>query len=531
MTTLEIEQNIGTVVEKAAKCYGDKIAFIVDHENQSYSFREINEKVNQYANALQKEGIKKGDHVGVMLPNSSVFPFVWLALAKLGCIMVPINTRYKAFDLRYILNDSETTALVIFDEFAPVFKELPENEHGVRKLFIIGNDCPEQGIPLEALASKQAAEFPSAELDANAIMNIQYTSGTTGFPKGAITTHEYWLVMGRFAGQLLEENDYFLSLSPFYYMDPQWELLACLSTGSTFVLTSKISLENFASCIKKYPITWTWGGDEFLYLEQFEEDKDHSLKCMLVAAVTPELHTVLEERFHVKAREVYGMTEIGLGTFVPFEDEHMVGSGTMGYPPAFRQLKIVDEQGNEVPQGQTGELIVKGQGIFKGYYNKPEENAKAFFGEYFRTGDLAYVDKNGYYYFVGRKKDMIRRMGDNISALEVEFALEGHPKIAEAAVIGVPDPIRDEEVKAYIIPAPGETPETIPPEEIIAYCQEKIAKFKIPRYIEYRQEFSRTPSGKIEKHVLIAEKEDLTAGCYDRFRDHKPNEESTAIKR
>ena len=521
MTTFEIEQNIGTVVEKAATRYGDKVAFIVDHENKSFSFREIDEEVNQYANALQKEGIQKDDHVGVMLPNSSVFPFVWLALAKLGCIMVPVNTRYRAFDLQYILNDSEATALVISDEFLPVFRELPEKELGIGKLLVIGNDRPALGIPLEALAREQSVEFTSASIGPDAIMNIQYTSGTTGFPKGAITTHEYWLVMGRFAGDMLEENDYFLSMSPFYYMDPQWELLACLSTGCTMVLASKISLENFVGCIKKYPITWTWGGDEFLYLEQFKEDKDHSLKCMLVAGVTPDLHSALEERFHVKAREVYGMTEIGLGTFVPFEDDHMVGSGSMGCPPAFRQLKIVDEDGKEVPQGQTGEIIVKGQGIFKGYYNKPEANTKAFFGEYFRTGDLAYVDENGYFYFVGRKKDMIRRMGDNISALEVEFALESHPKIAEAAVIGVPDATRDEEVKAYIVPAPGETPETIPPEEIIAYCLEKIAKFKVPRYIEYRQEFSRTPSGKIEKHILIAEKEDLTAGCFDRFsRSH-----------
>ena len=517
MTTFEIERNIGTVVEKAAKSYGEKIAFIVDHENKSYSFREINERVNQFANALQQEGIQKDDHVGVMLPNGSAFPFIWLALAKLGCIMVPINTRYKAFDLKYILNDSEATALVLFDEYAPVFRELQEGEHGIRKLFIVGNNTPEQGLPLESLAGKQSVEFTPAQVDPDAIMNIQYTSGTTGFPKGAITTHEYWLVMGRFAGQMLEETDYFLSLSPFYYMDPQWELLACLSTGSTMVLASRISLENFANCIKKYPITWSWGGEEFLYLDQFKEDQDHSLRHLLMAGVTPALHGALEERFHVRAREVYGMTEIGLGTFVPFEDDHMVGSGSMGRPPSFRQLKIVDEQGNEVPQGQTGEIIVKGQGIFKGYYNKPEENAKAFFGEYFRTGDLAYVDKNGYFFFVGRKKDMIRRMGDNISALEVEFALESHPKIAEAAVIGVPDEIRDEEVKAYVIPAPGESPETIPPEEIIAYCQEKIAKFKIPRYIEYRQEFSRTPSGKIEKHMLIAEKEDLTSGCYDRF--------------
>lgn len=517
MISLEIEQNIGVVVEQAAKGYGPKTAFIVDHENKSYSFREINEKVNQYANALKQKGITKGDHVGVMLPNGSVFPFIWLALAKLGCIMVPINTRYKAFDLLYILNDSEATALVIFDKYAPIFTELEENKHGVRKLFVIGNDSPHLGTPLESLASKQSVEFKSARLDPDTIMNIQYTSGTTGFPKGAITTHEYWLVMGRFAGQMLAKDDYFLSLSPFYYMDPQWELLACLSTGSTLVLASKISLENFATCIKKYPITWSWGGEEFLYLDQFKEDKDHSLKCMLVAAIAPESQSIIEERFHVKAREVYGMTEIGLGTFVPFEDDHMVGSGSMGYPPAFRQLKVVDEQGNEVPQGQTGELIVKGQGLFKGYYNKPEENERAFYGEYFRTGDLGYVDKSGYYYFVGRKKDMIRRMGDNISALEVEYALESHPKISAAAVIGVPDEIRDEEVKAYIVPALGETPETIPPAEIIAYCKEKIAKFKIPRYIEYREEFSRTPSGKIEKHVLIAEREDLTSGCYDRF--------------
>jgi crotonobetaine/carnitine-CoA ligase len=211
------------------------------------------------------------------------------------------------------------------------------------------------------------------------------------------------------------------------------------------------------------------------------------------------------------------MTEIGIGTMVPPEDEHMVGSGSMGKPPSFRELRVVGETGADVSAGDVGELLVKGPGLFKGYYNKPEATAEAFDGDYFRTGDLVYRDEAGYYYFVGRKKDMIRRMGDNVSAAEVEQVLMSHPGIAEAAVIGVPDLRRGEEIKAYIIPAPGETPATIPPEDIVAYCLERIARFKVPRYIEYRQDFPRSASFKVQKHVLKAEKEDLTAGCFDRF--------------
>jgi crotonobetaine/carnitine-CoA ligase len=199
----------------------------------------------------------------------------------------------------------------------------------------------------------------------------------------------------------------------------------------------------------------------------------------------------------------------------------MVGSGSVGKPPDFRELRIVDEDGNDVPQGQVGELLVKGQGIFKGYYKKPEENARAFLGEYFRTGDLFRQDEAGYYYFVSRKKDMIRRMGDNISATEVEHVLMSHPKIAEAAVVPVPDAVRGEEVKAYILLAAGETPESMPPEEIIAFCLERIAKFKVPRYLEYVTEFPKSASEKIQKNILISQKVDLTEGCYDRFGENK----------
>jgi crotonobetaine/carnitine-CoA ligase len=199
------------------------------------------------------------------------------------------------------------------------------------------------------------------------------------------------------------------------------------------------------------------------------------------------------------------------------EDDHMTGSGSVGKPPDFRSTKIIDEHGNPVKQGELGELLIKGPGIFKGYYNKPDATAKAFEGDWFRTGDLFRQDEKGYFYIVGRIKDMIRRTGDNISASEVEHVLTSHPKILSAAVVPVPDESRGEEVKAYIAPAQGETPESIPPEDIIAFCLDRIAEFKVPRYIEYVDEFQRTASGKIQKHALIGAKEDLAAGCFDRM--------------
>ena len=190
----------------------------------------------------------------------------------------------------------------------------------------------------------------------------------------------------------------------------------------------------------------------------------------------------------------------------------------MGVPTDYRTVKIVDEDGREVSQGEVGELWITGLGIFKDYYNKAEATAEVFEGQWFKTGDLFRQDEKEYYYIVGRKKDMIKRSGDNIAAVEVENVLTSHSKILSAAVVPVPDPDRKEEVKAYIVPAQGENANTIPPQEIIEFCLERLADFKVPRYIEYRgQDFPRTPTGKIQKLKIIAEQEDLTEGCFDRM--------------
>lgn len=517
MTHMEFPMNIGSLLQAAADHYGDKKFFHIDHEDLSFSFAEMNTRVNQYANALRQEGITTGTHVAVMLPNYSEFPLTWLALARLGAVMVPVNNRYQVRDLEYILSDSDSTALVIHSDALPIFQQVTPGSHQVSKIFTVGARAAGGGPSLPALAENMPGECTPASPALDSLMNLQYTSGTTGFPKAAITTHEYWLILGEFAARSLTQEDVFLTMSPFYYMDPQWELLMALFSGCSIVLVDKISLENFARCIKQYPVSSCWAFPEMLYLENFKTDRDHHLRQVLLSAYPATLHEELEEMFHVVAREVYGMTEIGAGTQVPFEDVHLVGSGSVGKPPEFRQLRIVDESDRDVPVGGTGELLVKGRGLFKGYYRKPEENAKAFLGEYFRTGDIFRQDEQGNYYFVSRKKNMIRRMNDNISATEVEHVLMSHPKISEAAVVPVPDKVRGEEVKAYILPAPGESPESIPPQEIIAWCLDRIAKFKVPRYIEYVQDFPRSASEKIQKNILVSRKSDLASDCFDRF--------------
>jgi crotonobetaine/carnitine-CoA ligase len=197
--------------------------------------------------------------------------------------------------------------------------------------------------------------------------------------------------------------------------------------------------------------------------------------------------------------------------------ESMIGSGSIGIPVPEVEVKIVNDDSVEVPLGSAGEFWVKGPGMFRGYLNRPEATMEVIVDGWFRTGDLGRADERGFLYFLGRKKDIIRRSGQNLAAAEVEDVLRSHPKILDAAVIPVPDRERGEEVKAYLLLIEGETPEGLPPEEVVRFCDERLARYKVPRYIEYRTlDFARTPSMRVRKELLKAERPDLTAGCWDR---------------
>jgi len=246
-------------------------------------------------------------------------------------------------------------------------------------------------------------------------------------------------------------------------------------------------------------------------------ERDHALRMVTCSAIPPGLHAALEERFGVPWYELYGMTEIGMGTMED-PDEHLQfrGQAYIGRPPAMREARVVDEEGRPVPRGEPGELVFRGPGIMDGYFRKPEANAEVFRDGWFHTGDRVRMDVAGRVFYLGRTKDMIRRSGENISAAEVEEVIASHPAVRLAACLPVPDELRGEEVKAYVVPNPGAE---ATPQELAAWCEERLAYFKIPRYWTFRDDLPRTPSERVAKGELKAEAEDLRTGAWDRVED------------
>src|SRR5690606_13694207 len=246
------------------------------------------------------------------------------------------------------------------------------------------------------------------------------------------------------------------------------------------------------------------------------DDARHEIVKVNVYGMPQHLHQVIEERFDLFAREAFGMTETGTCLFMPIEATDMVGSGSCGRPGPFRKARIVKEGGALARPGEIGELQISGPGMLQGYYKNPEATAAAFDGDWFRTGDLFRQDERGYFYIVGRVKDMIRRAGENIAAREVESVINALPEVVESAAVPVPDDIRGEEVKVYVVLRPDMTPQDMPIDRIVEHCQAHLARFKVPRYLCYVDNLPKTPSGKIAKKTLVQSVTDLKAGSFDR---------------
>jgi crotonobetaine/carnitine-CoA ligase len=254
-------------------------------------------------------------------------------------------------------------------------------------------------------------------------------------------------------------------------------------------------------------------------------DRDHKVRIARHLAMPPHLHQAIVDRWGFPWVEGYGITEGNVVAGMPLMyARSMVGSGSIGIPAPEVSVRLVDDDGQDVAVGEVGEFWVKGPGMFRGYLGHPEATAEVLRAGWLHTGDLGRADDRGFLYFVGRKKDIIRRSGENISATEVEDVLRSHPKVLDAAVLAVPDDLRGEEVKAYVLPVAGESAQTVPPGELIAFCAAKLAPFKVPRHIEFRtSDFPRTPTLRIQKELLRGEREDLTKGAWDREKGGKAN--------
>ncbi|WP_086820457.1 AMP-binding protein [Allokutzneria sp. NRRL B-24872] len=449
-------------VESAAQRWPDRIAWTFD-PGPRMTFAEVDAASKRYAGALRQRGVRSGDRVAVMLPNGPGFPLTWLALARLGAVMVPLNIRYGSADAEHIRASAATT-LTITEDDLPMLAEGPE---------LVADHQPRAGDTT----------------------NIQFTSGSTGLPKGCVLSHEYWTRLGTSMiaeFPFLSENDVLLTAQAFHYIDPQWNVVAGLLSGAELVVLDGFHPSSFWDKVREHDVTYFYclGAMPNLLLRMpiSPKDREHRVRAIQCSAIPAAAHRELEERWGVPWYEAFGMTETGADLRVT-ADEHdeLVGTGCLGRPTAHREAQIVDEDGNEA---QRGELQLRGPGMMDGYLGGARVEG------WFRTGDLCWADDKGRIYHAGRLKDTVRRSGENVAAREVEEALMSHPAVRLAAVTGVPDDLRGEEVKVYCVA------DRAVPEELAEHCARLLAPFKVPRYWEFHDQLPTTASLRVEKSKL-----------------------------
>jgi crotonobetaine/carnitine-CoA ligase len=509
VTRLEDADDLVKLVTRAAELWPDRTAWVFDATTERITFAGVDHLSSMLAMGLRHIGVEPGDRVAVMLRNEREFPLIWLALAKLGAILVPININYREFDGAHVLDHSGARFAVAADEFVGLLTKIAP-ETGLERVLTV-NDLHQ--------AAQEAPRWTEFSTEAERPVNIQYTSGTTGAPKGCVLPNRYWttLAIGLAAGfPSVDEDDVLLTAQPFHYIDPQWNVALGLAAGATLVVVDRFHPSTFWAKVREHEVTWFYClglmPTLLLRLPETPEDRQHNVRAICASAIPRELHAELETRWGVPWFEAFGMTETG-GDIRMSEEDHdeLVGTGCIGRPTRDREVIIADPEGKPLPRGETGELLIRGIGLMHGYHHDPEATAKAFSGGWFHTGDLASMDADGRVYYAGRTKDMIRRSGENVSADEVERALLSHPSVRLAAVIAVPDELRGEEIKAYVVL----NGESLSPEELAGFCAEKLAYFKVPRYWAFAGTLPMTPSERVAKGEL-RKAADLLADTYDR---------------
>jgi acyl-CoA synthetase (AMP-forming)/AMP-acid ligase II len=469
-------ETIPDLLRHAARQYGGRE--FLRFPGTSLTFEAADAQSDRLAGALIDKGVRPGDRVAVMMDNVPGWPLSWLAILKAGAITVPVNVRYRAADLEHVLRDSGAVATLTTAEHLP---HLPGTVYALDSL---SGSPPTRTVPI----------------DPQDVANFQYTSGTTGFPKACMLTHDYWLRTARIAADQarLRDDDVMLIAQPFSYMDPMWATLLCLVGGIPLVVLPRFSASGFWPSAREHGATLTYvlGTMPLLLHKQPPHplDRDNRMRLVLCSGIRPGLHREFEERWGAPWRELYGSTESGPDLMAPIDAEDTVGTGALGVPPPGKEV-VLDEE--------TGEILVRGLPMMNGYWNHPEATATAFRDGWYHTGDLGFRDEHGYIHHAGRIKDMVRRGGENISCAEVESVLTQHPAVLQAALVPIPDDLWGELPKAFLQLRPGHAPDLDTAMSVIEHARQHLARFKIPAYVEFVESFSLTPSARIEKRHLM----------------------------
>lgn len=491
---------IDEVIRSAATRFADR-EFLRCHD-RSLTFKQTDAETGAWARGLAEHGAESGDRVAIMLPNDSRWPLTWLAVVRSGRIAVPVNYAYRREDLEHVLIDSGATLIVADSEKRPLLESATPIQDGTTRILDV------EDIAATKIGGRAERGTPPVTVDT--LANLQYTSGTSGFPKACMLTHDYWVRMGQMTASHAEicDDDVALTAQPFSYIDPMWNTMMCLTSGIPLVVLQRFSASGFWADVRQHRATFFYvlGGMPVLLYKQppHRDDRNSHVRLVLCSGIVPELHADLEQRWGAPWREAYGLTETGVDLSVPIDAADLVGSGKVGYPAPGKTVRVVDEHGHTLPAGVTGELVTCGPPMMRGYWNQPEKTAQAMQNGCFYTGDLAMMDEDGAFRIVGRLKDMVRRGGENVACAEVEQVLDQHPTIVMSAVTPIPDDILGEEVKAYVQLAPGIDPTARAARDIVTFAGERLAKFKVPRHVEFVDDFPLTPSARISKPTLIS---------------------------
>jgi crotonobetaine/carnitine-CoA ligase len=497
-------RTLKSALEDKARRFPDQTFLIFEDAagaTARWTWREFDADVNRAAHLLLANGLGRGDKFNLHLGNCPEFLIFWMAAAKTATVMVPTNPVSTAGEIEYILGHSEARLAITEPQYAgPV--------HAA------AGACPALHAVLEVRPPAPLwGGLPSTPPDASVAsldeISMQYTSGTTSRPKGVLLTHANYIYGGEAMSKAMRVGpaDRHLIVLPLFHAGAQLHaFLPMLLAGGSVALMERFSATRFVEQATRHEATLAalFAAPIRMLLAQPRSPADGGTRLRAVSYaqnVTPQQFEEWHERFRAPLMQIWGMTEtMSLPLMQPLDLPRKPLS--MGMPVLGYECRVVDESGKQVPPGTVGELIVSGVpgvSLMKGYFKNEKATAETLRDGWLHSGDQAYMDEDGCFYFVDRKKDMIKRAGENVSASEVEEALKQHPAVFDAAVVAIPDPVRDQAIKAYVIMHDGAAATA---DDLIAWCRERLSGFKVPEVVEFRDVFPRTSVGKIQKHLF-----------------------------
>jgi crotonobetaine/carnitine-CoA ligase len=495
-------QSVPELLALQAQRHGNR-AFLY-FEEQVFGYQDLRLRMEQVGGALQRAGIGQGDKVAIMLDNRPEFVFIWFALARIGAVEVPVNTAHKGELLAYVIDQADCRLAFVERALLPQLEAVRVRMTKLERIVVL-DDAGPAGWDEFMRAAPLAGPVAVRDADPAAIL---FTSGTTGPSKGAVLPHGYPLLLGRMITEQARytERDRLLNALPLFHGNAQFlSTVPALLSGAQVVLARRFSASAFWDTVRRHGCT------EFNYIggivsillkaEPRPDDADNPLRVMIGAGAPRDRFEEFERRFGVQLLEGYGMSEIGI-PISSLSDARLPGS--CGRPRDEYEVRVVDDDGSDVGPDTPGELLVRPRvrnGMLLEYYRMPEKTVEAWRDLWFHTGDYLQYDQQGWYYFVDRKKDAIRRRGENISSFEVERLVLAHPAILECAAVAVPSELGEDEVLLCVVLRPGASLEAA---ALWAHCEANMARFMVPRYLRFLERLPKTPTERVQKYLLRA---------------------------